>query len=85
MEIKRERWCIMRNNRKEIWCGLSKQFHFKPVGEIGETAIKTYRTAAQALAGCSYWNNDYEAVPCTETLEIHTDMKGIEKAERYYD
>lgn len=71
MEIKRERFCIMRRNRTEIWCGLSKQFYFKPIGEIGDTAIKTYRTKAQAESGCSSWDKNFEAVPCTETITIH--------------
>lgn len=34
----------MRNNQTEILCGLSRQYHFKKVDEIEDTAIKTYRT-----------------------------------------
>ena len=75
MKIERNRWCVMRNNRTEIWCGLSKSFHFKSIDNIGDTAIKTYRTAAQAKAGCSSWVRDFEVVPCTETLEIHSEVE----------
>lgn len=70
MKIERKRYVVMRKNRTEIWCGLSKHFQFKPVDDIGETAIKTYRTEKQALSGCSSWDRDFEAVPVLETIEI---------------
>ena len=44
MKIERKRYVVMRKNRTEIWCGLARQFHFKKIDEIGESAIKTYRT-----------------------------------------
>lgn len=70
MIIRRHRYVIMRKNRSEVWCGLSKQFHFKPIDDIGETAIKTYRTEAQAKSGYSGSDRKFEVVPCTETIEI---------------
>lgn len=70
MKIERKRYVVMRNNRTEIWCGLTKQFRFKNISDIGEVAIKTYRTENQALAGCSSWDRDFEVVPVIETIEI---------------
>ena len=70
MEITRKRYVVMRKNRTEIWCGLDRTFHFKPIDQIGETAIKTYRTRKQAESGCSSWNMDFEVVEVTETINI---------------
>lgn len=70
MKIERKRYVVMRNNRTEIWCGLAKHFHFRNISDIGEVAIKTYRTKNQALAGCSSWDRDFEVVPAIETIEI---------------
>ena len=70
MKIERTRYVVMRNNRTEIWCGLARTFRFKPVNELGDTEIKTYRSEKQALSGCSSWDNSYEAVPVHMTFEI---------------
>lgn len=70
MEITRKRYVVTRKNRTEIWCGLARTFHFKPINEIGETAIKTYRTRNQAESGCSSWDRDFEVVEVTETIKI---------------
>lgn len=40
MKIERERWVIIKGN--EIFCGLARNFQFKPIDNIGNTAIKTY-------------------------------------------
>lgn len=40
MKIQRKRWVIMRNNRTEIFCGLTRNYGFKSVKEIGNTAVK---------------------------------------------
>lgn len=39
---------FMRKNRTEIWCGLSREFHFVKIDELKNTAIKIYRTKKQA-------------------------------------
>lgn len=70
MNITRKRFIVMRNNRSEVWCGLSKNFFFKPISEIKDTPIKTYRSQAQAEAGCSSWDRNFEIVPVIETIEI---------------
>lgn len=68
-KIQRTRYVVMRNNRTEIWCGLAKNFYFKPIQEIGNTSIKTYASEAKAQSSCSSWDKDYEVVPITEILE----------------
>ena len=70
VKIERTRYVVMRNNRTEIWCGLSKHFHFVKIDEIKDVAIKTYRTRKQAKSGCSSWDRDFEVVECKEVIEI---------------
>lgn len=70
MNITRKRFIVMRNNRSEVWCGLSKNFYFKPISEIKDTPVKTYHSQAQAEAGCSSWDRNFEVVPVIETIEI---------------
>lgn len=70
LRIERTRYVVMRRNRTEIWCGLSREFHFAKVDELKDTAIKTYRTAKQAESGCSSWDRNFEVVECKEIIEI---------------
>lgn len=55
-------------------CGLARQFHFKPIEEIGNTAIKTYRSEKQALSAFDMsWghvNFEVEAVRVVESMEL---------------
>ena len=74
MKIQRKRWVIMRNNRTEIFCGLARNFNFKLVDDIGNTAIKTYLSENKALASFeSSWDGtpdfEFEAVEITEIYE----------------
>lgn len=71
LRIERTRYIVMRRNRTEIWCGLSRElFHFVKVNELKDTAIKTYRTAKQAESDCSSWDRDFEIVECKEIIEV---------------
>lgn len=69
MKIQRKRYVVMRRNRTEIWCGLSKNFSFRPVSEVKDVSVKTYRSENQAVAGCSSWDRGFEVVPVIETIE----------------
>ena len=73
MIIERERWVIMRNNRTEIFCGLARNYQFKSVNDIGNTAIKTYTSEATALSSfkSSWYGPDFavEAVRIKEVFE----------------
>lgn len=75
LRIERTRYVVMRRNRTEIWCGLSREFHFAKVDELKDTAIKTYRTAKQAESGCSSWDRDFEIVECKEIIDIESEEK----------
>lgn len=70
--LERKRWIVVREDTGEVFCGLAKHFQFKPISDIGDTAIKTYRSEAQALAGfANSWhgaNFSVRAVPVMETL-----------------
>lgn len=74
MKIERERWVIMRNNRTEIFCGLARNFNFKPVDNLGNTAIKTYLSRDKALASFerSWFGPSFEveAVRIKESYEL---------------
>lgn len=73
MRVERERWVIMRNNRTEIFCGLARNYQFKPVNDIANTAIKTCRSENTALSSFkSSWYNpnfEVEAVKVKEAYE----------------
>ena len=74
MIIERKRWVIMRNNRKEIFCGLARNYQFKKIDNIGDTAVKTYVSKNKAIA--SFENSwscidfEYEAVEIVERYEV---------------
>lgn len=72
MRIERKRWVIMRNNRTEIFCGLARNYQFKNVNDIGDTAVKTYLSKKKALASFknSWWKPDFE-VESVEITEIY--------------
>mgnify|MGYP003433886365 CR=1 FL=1 len=72
MKIERKRYVVMRKNRTEIWCGLARDFYFKPIDNIGQTAVKTYRTANQAKKSFPIDDVLFEVVEITETL-VSTD------------
>lgn len=75
MRIERNRYVVMRKNRTEVWCGLSKNFSFRPISEIKDVSIKTYRSEAQARSGCSSWNRDFEVIPAIEIITTEEAMK----------
>lgn len=72
MKIERKRWIVMRNNRTEVLCGLARAYEFKPVDQIGNTAIKSYRSEKQALAAfwTHYFIRNVEVVPVLESVEV---------------
>ena len=47
--ITRKRWVVIKNGT-EIFCGLSRNYDFKPFDKIGNTAIKTYQSKKSALS-----------------------------------
>jgi len=48
MNIVRDRYAIIRNE-KDVFCGLARNYYFKPLDDIGDTSIKTYRSSKTAL------------------------------------
>ncbi len=45
--IQRYRWVVVRDG-KDIFCGLAQNYEFKAIDNIGDTAIKTYRSIKTA-------------------------------------
>ena len=75
MRIERRRYVVMRRNRTEVWGGLSKHFSFRPITEVKDVSVKTYRSEAQARSGCSSWDRDFEVVPVIEMIATEEALK----------
>lgn len=50
INIVRKRWIIVRNDT-DVLCGLAHNYTFKPLNDIGDMCIKTYKSKKKALAG----------------------------------
>lgn len=72
MELKRNRYVIMRENRTEIFCGLAQNYKFKKIEELKNTPVKTYGSSKIAHNSfLSSWRNidfDWEVVSVCEVL-----------------
>ena len=73
MKISRKRYIITRNNRKEIFCGLARNYTFKDINNLGNTAIKTYQSENTARVSFkNSWRNpnfEIEILEVEETYE----------------
>lgn len=78
LKIQRERWVIVKGS--EIFCGLSRCYQFKPIDNIGNTAIKTYLSKNKAeMSFVSSWrggakmleSGEVRAVKVMETVESY--------------
>ena len=57
LAIIRKRYIVV-NDNNEIFCGLARMYHFKPIDNIGDTAIKTYLSAEKAKSSfLSSWGS----------------------------
>lgn len=62
INISRERWVVIRNN-DEILCGIAGNFHFNPLEDVKNTAIKTYLSENKAMASfISSWTDAKELI-----------------------
>jgi hypothetical protein len=72
---------ITRNNGADIFCGLARNYHFKPINEIENSAIKTYLSRNKAISAFnSSWHEDYDdnyykAVEVAESICTETRLK----------
>lgn len=57
INIERERYIIIKDDTY-MFCGLARQYEFKDISNIGNTAIKTYVSEKTALSSFrqSWWN-----------------------------
>ena len=65
MKIERIRYVVTRNNDTEIFCGLARNYTFKPINDMGTTAIKTYlsrKKAESSFESSWYIREDYETI-----------------------
>ena len=69
MKIERERWVIIKGN--EIFCGLARNYQFKPIDNIGNTAIKTYLSKNKAESSfLSSWRYSKELLESGEAKVV---------------
>lgn len=79
INIKRERFIITSyiDGELMIWCGLARNYYFKPINNIGASEIKTYRSEKQAHNVIEQYfplfdKNDYEVRRITMTIAEET-------------
>lgn len=60
VNISRTRYVIVRDD-DSIFCGLSRNYQFKKIDDIGDTSIKTYLSAKKAKSSfLQSWNHSSE-------------------------
>jgi hypothetical protein len=76
-KVVRKRWVIIKNG-EEIFCGISRKYHFRPLADVGNACIKTYMSKNQAISsfersniGCTYDDVVYRAVEIVELIQIN--------------
>lgn len=69
MKIERERWVIIKGD--EIFCGLARNYQFKPIDNIGNTAIKTYLSKNKAESSfTTSWRDGKELLESGEAKVV---------------
>ena len=80
MKIERIRYVVVTTDEQQIFCGLAKHYQFKPIDNIGDTAIKTYLSEKKAKSSfLSSWyyskpedfeeNGRYKIIKVKEVIE----------------
>ena len=60
-KIQRERWALIKPETSEIFCGLARNYQFKKIDNLGDTAIKTYVSEKKAISSfISSWGHAEE-------------------------
>lgn len=81
MKIERIRYVVVTADEQQIFCGLAKHYQFKPIDDIGDTAIKTYVSEKKAKSSfLSSWhgskaedfeeNGKYKILKVKESLSL---------------
>lgn len=69
MKIERERWAIIKGD--EIFCGLARNYQFKSIDNIGNTAIKTYLSKNKAESSfITSWRDGKELLESGEAKVV---------------
>lgn len=69
MTITRKRWVIIKDDK--IFCGLAQNYRFKPIDNIGDTAIKTYTSKKKAESSFeSSWSDGEELLKTGQAKAI---------------
>ncbi len=68
MEIKRKRYCIMRNNRSEVYCRSGLHYHFKAIKNVRDDILRMNLTEEDAKASYHGSDKDVEIVPVIEKI-----------------
>lgn len=73
ISIERKRYIIIRDG-KDIFCGLARNYKFKPISDIGDASLKTYLSRNKAISAFNKsWYEDfddvrYKVVEITESI-----------------
>lgn len=79
MTIARKRWVIVKDN--DIFCGLARNYKFKPIDDIGDTAIKTYLSKKKAETSFeSSWHDGEELLKTgqVKAIEVVENLTSVE-------
>ena len=69
MTIARKRWVIIKEDK--IFCGLARNYKFKPINDIGDTAIKTNTSKKKAESSFeSSWSDGEELLKTGQAKAI---------------
>lgn len=76
--ITRKRYIIVRDGT-HIMCGLARQYHFKPIDNIGDTQIKSYSSEKKAIASFERsWghkiDDEYQVIEVEEVVKVKGDL-----------
>lgn len=79
LTIARKRWVIIKDDK--IFCGLARNYKFKPIDDIGDTAIKTYLSKKKAESSFESSWSDGEALLKTgqaKAIEVVESLISVE-------
>jgi hypothetical protein len=63
INIRRKRYIILRQEKEqlEIFCGLARNYSFRPISDIGDVPVKTYLSEKKALAAFNAsWGEEFD-------------------------
>lgn len=77
--VERERYVIMTSDKKQIFCGIARNMHFRDVNNIGDVSVKTYLSEKKAKASfMQSWSSAYNKPEVFDEGGSYTVVKIVE-------